>query len=265
MIVDTHVHPVAADQARYPLHPAAGEDWFKDEPMPAETFIEHMARAGVDQAVLVQAFTAHGYDNSYAADCAAKYPDTFVAVGRVDPLAADAVETLTYWVKERGIRGIRLGMDTPEEIGHPRTLPVWLRAEQLRITVSVQLAGEARRSGLPALGGLLARFPGINMVLDHLAHAPALDLAALARHPNLHLKFSSLNIREVPEGRAYFGRLFQEFGASRIMWGSDFPHSKGDYTGLVALAQETLAFLSVEDQEEALAGTARRLYPRLAR
>lgn len=263
MIVDTHVHPVAADQDRYPLHAAEGEDWFKDGPMTGENFLEHMARAGVDQAVLVQAFTAHGYDNSYAADCAAKYPEKFVAAGRVDPHAPDGPETLSYWVKERGLRGVRLGADTPEEIGHPRLLPLLVRAEQLRITISVQLAGEARRSGLPALGGLIDRFRGINFVLDHLAHAPALDLAALARHPNLHLKFSSLNIREMADDRGYFKRLFDDYGASRIMWGSDFPHSKGDYMELVGLAKETVSFLTTEDREQALGGTARRLYPSL--
>jgi len=274
MIVDTHVHPVATDLARYPLNPAAGEDWFKDAPMTAEMFLEQMEIAGVDQAVLVQAFTAHGYDNSYAADAAARYPDTYVAVARIDPLSRDAPDILSYWVEQRGVRGVRLGMEKPEEVDHPRSLPLWVRASQLGITVSVQLAGEARRSGLPAVARILDRFPGVNVVLDHLAHAPALDLVALARHPNLYLKFSSINIlwvnsgQTAPDRRGYFERLFEAYGARRMMWGSDFPHTKGGpggpYTELVDLARGTLSFLTPEDREEALGGTARRLYPALA-
>ena len=42
---------------------------------------------GIGQAVLVQATTAYGYDNSYVLDSAASHPDRFTAAGAVAPVS----------------------------------------------------------------------------------------------------------------------------------------------------------------------------------
>jgi predicted TIM-barrel fold metal-dependent hydrolase len=55
--------------------------------LPAEEFLNLMDAAKVDRAILVQAFGAYKYDNSYVADAAARYPDRFVAVCIVDAVA----------------------------------------------------------------------------------------------------------------------------------------------------------------------------------
>jgi L-fuconolactonase len=52
--------------------------------MTAETLLSLNARAGIDKTVLVQPYSAYKYDNSYAADCAAKYPDRFTSVCILD-------------------------------------------------------------------------------------------------------------------------------------------------------------------------------------
>ena len=56
MIVDTHVHIVAADQHRYPrqLGHAGISSWVHD--LPVEEMLRHMNEAGIDRAVLSQAF-----------------------------------------------------------------------------------------------------------------------------------------------------------------------------------------------------------------
>jgi hypothetical protein len=46
--------------------------------------------------VLVQAYSAYKYDNSYAADCAARYPDRFTSVCILDPTQRDTPEQLIY-------------------------------------------------------------------------------------------------------------------------------------------------------------------------
>src|SRR5271157_2212992 len=102
-MVESHCHIMSDDQRKYPRDtgptPAA---WVRD--LTGEEFLKLMDGAGVDRAILVQAFGAYRYDNSYVADVAARYPDRFVAVCIVDALASDAAEKLDYWVKQRGVR-----------------------------------------------------------------------------------------------------------------------------------------------------------------
>src|SRR4051794_9838933 len=109
-IVAIHPHVIAADRARYPLAPVADKlwEWAAKRPVTGEQLLAAMDAAGVGQAALVQASTAHGHDNRYTADCAAAHPDRFTWVGSLDALVADAPEQLTYWVRERGMSGLRL-------------------------------------------------------------------------------------------------------------------------------------------------------------
>src|SRR5206468_4693147 len=91
-IVDTHVHPLSDDRERYPLAPSGdrGPDWHSAMHFTAEECLEQMDLSGVDQMVLVSSFSAYEYDNSYAADGAARYPNRFVGVCRIDGSAPDA-------------------------------------------------------------------------------------------------------------------------------------------------------------------------------
>src|SRR5262249_17777042 len=94
MIVDSHVHVISPDEERYPLCPAGiaqgtGAErrpaaWYREVPVSAERFLELMAASGVERAVLVQAMGAYSYDNRYAVDSAARYPDRFSSVCSVD-------------------------------------------------------------------------------------------------------------------------------------------------------------------------------------
>ena len=79
MIIESHCHIMSDDQRKYPRdlgpNPAA---WVRD--LTGEEFLKLMDGAGVDRAILVQAFGAYRYDNNYVADVAAQYPDRFAAV-----------------------------------------------------------------------------------------------------------------------------------------------------------------------------------------
>lgn len=272
MIVDTHVHPLSEDFERYPLAPGReGPDWYTSTRCTAEECLAQMAAAGVDQMVLVSSVTAYEYDNGYCADAAASHRDRFVGVCRIDPLAQGAPDTLSSWVEGRGLRGVRIGT------ADPRAYPTCERARQLGIPVAIQVSGGELRQ----VRQLAERLPDVQLILDHLAHPPVEDgppyaeageFFALADCPNLNFKFSTLNIREAGTGRstprAFLEAMVDRFGPTRLMWGSDFPHSTGSptapYRELVELAREAVAFLSPADQEQVLAGTARRLYPTLA-
>src|SRR5579872_3409321 len=110
MMIDTHLHPLAADTQRYPIAPIGSgqSDWSKGMHLSADAIVAHMAHADVDQATLVQASSVYGTDNRFVADSCPLYPHKFVGVCCIDPLLPDAASTLSYWVEQRGMRGLRL-------------------------------------------------------------------------------------------------------------------------------------------------------------
>jgi len=283
MMVDTHIHPLADDLQKYPIAPIGGRqsDWSIGAHLTAEEFIKHMDAGGVDQATLVQASTVHGYDNNFCADCAARYPDRFVGVCCIDPLAPGAPDTLSHWVTDRGMRGLRLftvGSSVAETgwLDDPQTFPMWERARSLGIPVDVQI----RLTGVPMLRRLLERFADVPMILDHLINPPmedgppyneAKELFALAEFPKIYLKFTTNNIKEASKGRstpqAFFQALIDRFGANRLLWGTNFPGTKGSpdapYKELAEFARDSFTFLSAENRNWLLGETALSLYPKL--
>ncbi len=290
MIVDTHVHVVAADQQKYPRNVAALQtgsadanrgqglttgapgEWIQD--MTGATILALSADAGIDKTVLVQAYSAYQFDNSYTADSAAEYPDRFTSVCIVDPTQSDAAERLSYWVERRGMRGLRLFTITDGggvRVDDPRTFPVWERAAALGIPICIMTLAEQ----IPRVRAMLERFPNVTVALDHLAvphlsagppYSSVEPLFELARYPNLYLKFSSVSLYAAQRGKGttkeLFKRLVERFGARRLMWGSNFPATndrslKDQYD----LARNELAFLPDEDQRWIFGETALTLWP----
>jgi predicted TIM-barrel fold metal-dependent hydrolase len=226
----------------------------------------------------VQASTCYGHDNSYVADAVGAHPGRFTGVFSCDILAPDACETMARWMA-RGLTGLRLfttGSTMPGQAGwldDPRTFPAWRKAEDDGLPVCLQMTAD----GIPQLENVLRRFPGVRVVLDHLArpvqddgppYRAADSLWRLAGYPGVYVKVTERNFVGATAGRAtpetFFGRLVSEFGASRIAWGSNFPASERSLPELVALAQGALAFLSETEREWIFSRTAQSLYPALA-
>jgi len=279
-IVDTHPHVIASDTHRYPRAPLGGHqsDWSQKRAVDVEQLIVEQNRAGIAKAVVVQASTCYGHDNSYVADAVAAYPRGFTGVFSCDILAADASETMECWMK-RGLTGMRLfttGSTMPGQAGwldDPRSFRGWRTAQESRLPVCLQMTAD----GIPAVERILQRFPRLILVLDHLArpvqddgppYGSADRLLRLAKRPGVFLKATERNFIGATQGKAtpesFFGRVVSEFGASRVAWGSNFPASERSLPELVALAQETLAFLPDTDREWIFSRTAQTIYPALA-
>jgi L-fuconolactonase len=272
MIVDTHVHVISDDQQKYPRR-ADAQEWVRDTT--AEMLLALNREAGVDRTVLVQGHGAYEFDNSYAADCAREYPGSFVSVCIVDQSKPEAADQLTYWVRERGVSGVRLfAIGEPETpIDDPHTLPLWERAVALAIPICIMV----RFHQVARLVGLLERFSEARVALDHLALPRLRDgapydslqpLFDLARFSNLYLKFSTETLYAARRGlstpKEFFSRLIERVGANRIMWGSNFPatHDRG-FKEQVGLAREELSFLPQADQRWLFGETALSLWPAL--
>jgi L-fuconolactonase len=279
-IFDIHPHIISTDTTRYPISPLGGNRsaWSTHRPVDFEQLIAGMDAAGIDKAAIVHSSTTYGYDNAYVADAVAQQPDRFTGVFSVDVRAPDAVEKIHHWV-DRGLSGLRLfavgsTVKTDQSwIAEPDTWPAWDCARELNLPVAISM----RQDGLPHLEKVLARYPDVRLILDHLLHAPIDDgapfaaarpLFAMAAYPNVYLKLTSAIVRRTREGRAtpedFFGELLSAFGSERIAWGSNYPAVEGSLPEIVADSTQTLAFLPAEDQDNIFWRTAAGLYPALA-
>ncbi|HEY2135789.1 MAG TPA: amidohydrolase family protein [Xanthobacteraceae bacterium] len=184
---------------------------------------------------------------------------------------------MKHWMG-KGLTGLRLytaGSTMPEQttwFTDPKTFPAWTFAGEAGIPVCMQM----RVKGFPQLKPMLERFPNVRFIIDHLArtemadgppYAAAAPTFELARYPNVYLKVTHRNFEEARNGKstpeAFFARLVEAFGASRIAWGSNFPAAKQKLPELVALARDSLAFLPQQDRDWIFEKTALTLYPAL--
>jgi predicted TIM-barrel fold metal-dependent hydrolase len=281
MLVDTHTHVIARDEARYPLQPSGvGSEWYRDAPCSAEELAALTEAAGVRAAVLVQAFGPYTFDNSYTVDAAAADPTRFVSVVIVDPEDRASPARLREYAQQKSCTGVRLfsigPLDRPQPtwLDAPVTDALWEACGAIGFRVVVACLPEH----LERLDAMLDRFPEQTVLLDHcgfvdFAGGPdspnAATLYRLARHPHLHCKVTSHVVMhagaEPGDAGAVVQRLVAEFGADRLAWGSDYPQTHDrPYADLVALATEACATLSTHDRDLVMGDTALRLWPELA-
>jgi predicted TIM-barrel fold metal-dependent hydrolase len=95
-------------------------------------------------------------------------------------------------------------------------------------------------------------------------------LLAAARHANLYVKatrIDGISAQDWPHAdvHAYVKAVYEAFGPERVLGCTGFPESplRGDAVGFRVI-EEALDFLSAEDKEWLLGGTADALYRRSA-
>jgi predicted TIM-barrel fold metal-dependent hydrolase len=120
------------------------------------------------------------------------------------------------------------------------------------------------------------RFPDTNIVVDHMArigmNGPIAreqveQLCRLADHPKTYVKISAfyaLGSKKPPHDdlMPIIRRLYDAFGASRLMWGSDAPFQTihGSYQDSLELIRYRLPFLRDHDKNLMLRETAAGLF-----
>ena len=276
MIVDTHVHVISDDLETYPLVPGRRRlGWVDEARFTVEQVLALMDEAGVDRSLLVQPLTAYGYDNRYTALSARRYPDRFVSVPIVDMEADGAAETLRSLNENEGMTGVRLfgRAGGGDWLDNPKTFPVWELAEELDFPIAVLLGIERA----PKLAAMLERFPGVTVALDHLGsvtfedgppYETAAPIFALAKFPNLRLKYSPTNEQTAERGagniKDVLQRIVERFGVDRLMWGSNFSATyEPPYAELVEMGRESLGFLTAEERAKIMGGNALEVWPAL--
>ena len=278
-VIDSHTHVISQDEAAYPVAPVGGHrsEWSLARPVSHEALVRAMDEAGVERAVVVQASTVYGHDNRYVLEAVRAHPERLVGVYSINVLAPDAVDALQRW-QDAGLFGFRLfttGSTMPGQaawLDDPASFPAWEWAQAQGAPICLQMTAE----GLPALAGMLERFPQVRVLLDHLArpdlsdgppYAAARPLFDMARYPGVHLKLTNRTLAAAAQGASTPAELVRlavdRFGAERIAWGSNFPAAQGSLASLLEEARRALADLPATQQEMIFSGAARRLYPAL--
>lgn len=277
MIVDTHVHVWEIDPPKYPVGPTA-PNWnsYPDEPGTADELLAEMDEHGVDWTVLVQTSWST-WDNGYIADSVARFPDRFIGHGLIDPQDANNAAQARYWIKERGLAGFRLHpMYYPDEeiLLTQQNEPLWEEMATLDAVIQFHLRAE----DADQVAVIAQRYPSMKLILDHLgypqvgADASAFQpIVELARYNNVYLKLSDVAGRSnqdfpYADVHPFIEQLLSAFGAERMVWGTGYPghhrvkHNWPTLAQELRLIREGLPFLSDNDQERILGGTAAQLW-----
>ena len=266
--IDSHVHVWKHDPA-FPFAPGAN---VPPEDASVETLLELMHANQVARTILIQVIH-YRWDNRYLASVLKRYPHEFQGVCRVDPEDPTAPDQLARLTEVDGFRGVRLSPGAGPEgdwIRGQRMPPLWRRCAQLKVPMTLLLPV----TRVPDLHPLIETNPELQIVIDHMADSPLdrpaqLDLLlALAHFPNVFVKIShmwSLSKRPFPypDAAAQVKRLYESFGAKRLMAGTDWPISlkQLSYTQAVDLYRNHLDFLPPQGRAQILSKTVQQVWP----
>jgi L-fuconolactonase len=232
-IFDAQVHAYERN------HP--GRPWVGTLHGPAEVTGDQMVAAmdavGVDGAVLVSPFSMYRYDASYALEVFAAHPSRFRLVKPVDPTDPAVADTIADWAATKGTVGVRVMLrdELSTDPADPGLNLVLSAAARHSLPVNLMCWGRLEQAAQ-----LAARNPNTQLVIDHLGlqqpftppppAQPFADLPKLlhlAAHDNVVVKITgacTLSHQPFPYRDLWdpLGRIFDEFGLDRCLWGTDW-------------------------------------------
>jgi L-fuconolactonase len=276
IIIDAHQH--VWDPAR------ADYGWLGPELAPINGAMEFaelrpsLSRAGIDGTVLVQS-ADNDEDTGLMLDVAGQNPEIVAVVAYV-PLARPAESSARLELYRDnslivGIRNLIHNIPDPEWLLRPDVDEGLGLLEDAGMTFDLVAVLPQHLALVPTL---VERHPRLRIVIDHLAKPPVglgerepwwSLIAVAAESPTVFAKVSGLYSATADSGswtpdqvRPYLDQALDCFGASRLMYGGDWPISilSGGYDrvwdGLSLLFDE----LPAPDRISILGGTARNFY-----
>ena len=260
-IVDAQVHIWGADTPERPWPPDRAHQAQKPYPVTREMVLREMDAAGVSRAVIVPP-SWEGDRNDLALEAARLHPDRFRVMGRLAIERPESRALVPAWKQQAGMLGLRFTFHS--DLQRPWLTDgtadwLWPAAERAGLPIMVFVPGS-----LAAVDALAPRYPGLRLVIDHLAIGTDLRddaafadlpaLLALARHPNVAVKASALPCYSTepypfPRLHPYIRRVFDAFGPRRTFWGTDLTRLPCPYRQAVTLFTEELPWLRGSDLE----------------
>ena len=198
-------------------------------------------------------------------------------MGWVDLEDADASQTLDRLMQSTAFKGVRPMLQDIEDsnwISQPKVMAnlAALAERGLRLDALVV------PRHLKVLAQVAKELPELAIVIDHCAKPVIADgadagdawrdgMARLAEFPNLMCKISGLANEAGPgwgteQLQPVVDHVLGQFGADRVMWGSDWPvlNLFGDYERWRATSAQLLQGCSEQDRAAIYGGTAVKFY-----
>jgi L-fuconolactonase len=233
MIVDAHNHVWLIASDRYPWQPVGG--YVPTLEASITDLLNVLDSAGVDRAVLVQP-TPYGWENDYLLDAMSSCPERLKAVCLVDPYSIESADKLERLVRKRGASGVRFNWNldlSHNWIADPVHRRIWSIAQDQGIPVCLQLSWPQ----LQQAADMADQFPDLRIVIDHFGRPQPgsledstefLQFLALSKRSNCYAKLSGLyyfsqQTAPFTDTWPLLRATVRAFGASRCLWGSDFP------------------------------------------
>lgn len=272
--IDAHVHVWTPDISKYPLSPNYKVGDMKPPSFTPEELFAHSKPAGVSRIVLIQ-MSFYGTDNSYMLDVMKAHPGVFSGVAVIDEKAPEVAETMAELAKS-GVRGFRIRSSKANAeswLSSPEMNAMWTAGAAQNLSMCLL----ADPDSLPAALKMCQKHPATPVVIDHFARIGVSGTIEKADLGNL-LKFAELENVCVKTSAFYalgkkkpryddLGPMIRElrdaFGADRLMWASDCPYQVVDghsYAASISLIRDRLDFLSEDERDWMLRGTAERVF-----
>ena len=264
-----------------------GEEGVPDVGLRGRAIIDEMDEAGIDMSVvflgdyglrLGESALSVEEENRAISQLARRFPERIVPFAGVDPRRPEALDLFRQGLEEWGMRGLKLHPGTGFEPHEPVCLPFFELAGQHGVPVVVHTGPMASplvsHTARPVnLDPVAADFPETTIVLQHSGQRcwweEALNVAFWKPNILLELSMWQWTYKFDPEGfvRA-LGRMKQEIGLDRVLFGSDFPGLSETmglrewvtvFQELPQLAADHGVDISPDDVAAILGGNARRM------
>ena len=272
-IIDAHVHIWTPDRNRFPH----GRHYNGPEYQPASFTPERLLAIAqpcrVERVILVQ-MSFYGTDNSYMLHAIQSYPGVFAGIAVVD-YHSHGIESEMTRLHSLGVRGVRIdrGSRTGEWLETGSMRKFWSLAAEKHMAICTLVDPHS----IPSLDRMCAAHPETTVVVDHMArigmdgHIRPVELQSLcglARYPRVHVKvsaFYALGKKQYPytDLIPMIHSLYDAYGPSRLMWGSDSPfqvEAPHSYVGSLELIRDRLDFLTASDAEWLLGKSAESVF-----
>jgi len=272
--IDAHVHVWTSDRKKYPLAKSFASRKISPPTFTPEELFAECKPEGVGRIVLVQ-MSFYQYDNSYMLDAMKAHPGVFGGIAIVDETASGLVSEMKK-LQEAGVRGYRL-------YASKEKAEAWQKSEGIRrqwktaAELDQAICCLANPDALSAIEQMCKAYPKTRVVIDHFSRIGVsgevierdLDtLVGLSKYEHVYVKtsaFYALGEKKPPHTDLgpMIKRLHDSFGAERLMWASDCPYQvvKGNtYADSISLIRNRLDFLSEEDKNWMLRGTAENVF-----
>ncbi len=234
-----------------------------------------LQKAGVQKSVFVQ--TQHDVEeNRWALGLAREHDWIAGVVGWVDLASPRCEEQLLEFKAHPKFVGVRhIVQDEPDDdfIARPAALAGLKVLEKHGVPYDLLFFVKH----LKHAATLAAQFPGLKLVIDHLAKPRIKDhsmggwkdaFVAASTFPNVFCKLSGMVTEADWKGwtpadlKPYVQLALERFGSDRLMFGSDWPVCElaAPYERMIDALREALGPISAAEREQIFGGTAIRFY-----